>query len=55
MWRDYPITGIGPGVYGQLYPEYSGAHPNHAFHAHNGYLQVLMDIGIPGVLSLAFS
>jgi O-antigen ligase/tetratricopeptide (TPR) repeat protein len=54
MWRDNPVTGIGPGVYGQLYPEYSGAHPNHAFHAHNGYLQGLIDLGIPGVLALAF-
>lgn len=52
MVQDHPLLGTGPGVYGLLYPEYSGKHPNHAFHSHNGYLQTAVDMGVPGVLAM---
>ncbi len=50
MVRDYPLLGTGPGVYSTLYPEYSGLHPNHAFHSHNGFLQAAVDMGVAGML-----
>ena len=50
MFQDYPMLGTGPGVYGLLYPEYSGKYANHAFHSHNGFLQSAVDLGVPGVL-----
>jgi tetratricopeptide (TPR) repeat protein/O-antigen ligase len=53
MFADYPGTGTGPGVYPLLYPEYSGRHPGHAFHTHNGYLQAAVDLGVPGFLAMA--
>ncbi len=52
MVQDHPLLGAGPGVFGLLYPEYSGLNPNHAFHSHNGFLQVAIDAGIPGVLAM---
>lgn len=52
MVQDYPLLGTGPGVFALLYPEYSGRYPNHAFHAHNGFLQTAVDAGIPGVLAM---
>jgi O-antigen ligase/Tfp pilus assembly protein PilF len=52
MFKDHPLLGTGPGVYGLLYPQYSGADPNHAIHSHNGYLQMAIDSGIPGVLAM---
>jgi O-antigen ligase len=48
MVQDYPLLGTGPGVYGLLYPEYSGKDPNHAFHSHNGFLQAGVDMGLLG-------
>jgi len=52
MFRDRPWLGSGPGAYGLLYPEYSGKHPVEAVHAHNGFLQVAIDLGIPGILAM---
>jgi len=52
MFADHPLAGVGPGVYTLLYPEYSGRFPNHAFHSHNGYLQVAVDLGLPGIAAV---
>ncbi len=52
MIRDHPLVGTGPGVYGLLYPQYSGQDPNHAIHSHNGYLQTAIDSGVPGVAAM---
>ncbi|MGB2695920.1 MAG: tetratricopeptide repeat protein [Dehalococcoidia bacterium] len=52
MFQDYPFLGTGPGVFGLLYPEYSGRFPNHAFHTHNGYLQGAVDMGVLGALAI---
>lgn len=52
MFSDHMLLGTGPGMFGFLYPEYSGRFPNHAVHAHNGFLQTALDTGIPGVLAM---
>ena len=52
MVRDHPLLGTGPGVYGLLYPQYSGRDPGHAIHSHNGYLQAAVDMGVPGVAAM---
>lgn len=53
IFRDHLILGGGPGTFGLLYPEYSGAFPIHAVHAHNGFLQVGDDAGLVGLAALA--
>lgn len=50
VYRDYPLLGTGPDVFGLLYPEYSGKHPRYHYHVHNGYLQTVVDTGLPGVV-----
>jgi tetratricopeptide (TPR) repeat protein/O-antigen ligase len=55
MLRDDPWLGTGPGVFGLLYPEFSGKDPNHAVHSHNGYLQAAIDAGLAGVAAVAFA
>ncbi len=52
MFSDNTLLGTGPGMFGFLYPEYSGRFPNHAVHTHNGFLQTALDMGIPGVLAM---
>lgn len=52
MFRDYPLLGTGPGVYRLLYPEYSGRFLVHAIHAHNGFFQAAIDMGVPGIVSM---
>lgn len=53
MLKDHAWTGTGPGGFGLLYPEYSGAFPVHALHAHNGFVQTAVDLGLPGVVAMA--
>lgn len=54
MLEDYPFTGIGMGMFGPvadtLYPFY--LYPVRTVeHAHNVFLQVGLDLGIPGLVS----
>jgi putative inorganic carbon (HCO3(-)) transporter len=53
MW-DFPITGIGMGLYGplvdRLYPLFINA-PGSVPHTHNLFLQVAVDLGIPGLIA----
>ena len=53
MFLDYPLVGAGPGSYGLLYPVYSGDYPEYGFHAHNGYLQAAVELGLLGAGALA--
>ncbi len=53
LFRDHLLLGGGPGTFGLLYPQYSGAFPIHAIHAHNGFLQVADDAGLVGLAALA--
>ena len=54
MLKDFPLTGIGMGLFGDaadaLYPFFinrSGSVP----HAHNVFLQIGIDLGMPGLIS----
>ncbi|GEM_PF-5502446 len=52
---DHPALGVGLDNYQEFYPAYRGDAQQEVRKAHNDYLQVLADLGIPGaVLFLAF-
>jgi tetratricopeptide (TPR) repeat protein len=53
MFRDHLLLGAGPGTYGLLYPSYSGDFPVFGFHAHNGYVQAAVELGLVGLAVLA--
>ncbi len=49
--HDFPISGIGMGTFHELastFYAYDIYAPEHIPHAHNLFLQVTMDLGIPG-------
>jgi putative inorganic carbon (hco3(-)) transporter len=51
--QDFPLTGIGMGTFGEvtpaMYPLFAGYLPQG--HAHNVFLQVAVDLGIPGLVA----
>jgi putative inorganic carbon (HCO3(-)) transporter len=51
--QDFPFTGVGMGLYGDvvevLYPLFSFP-PGEIPHAHNLFLQIAVDLGIPGLV-----
>ncbi|MFC2053439.1 O-antigen ligase family protein [Chloroflexota bacterium] len=53
MIQDFPFTGIGMGLFSEvadsLYPFFSS--PGSIPHAHNLFLQVAVDLGIPGLIA----
>lgn len=55
MIRDFWISGIGIGsdAYKAVYPAYSLAGADFALHSHNLYLQVWVEMGMIGIVSLA--
>jgi O-antigen ligase len=54
MIQDFPITGVGMGLFGDvtdsLYPLFLNA-PGTVPHAHNLFLQIAVDMGIPGLIT----
>lgn len=52
MFRDHPLLGAGPNTYALLYNGYSGEYPIQAIHAHNGFLQAAVDLGLPGIAAM---
>jgi putative inorganic carbon (HCO3(-)) transporter len=54
MVQDFPFTGVGIGSYGPvadlLYPFFLYA-PGTAPHAHNLFVQIAVDLGIPGLIA----
>ncbi|MDD5467451.1 MAG: O-antigen ligase family protein [Anaerolineales bacterium] len=54
MLQDFPFTGVGMGMFGRLadalYP-FSSYSPHMIDHAHNLFLQVGIDLGIPGLIA----
>ncbi len=55
MVRDFPYTGIGIGTYNAIahlmYPFFIAAPDELVPHAHNQFLQVAVDLGIPGLIA----
>lgn len=55
MVRDFPYTGIGIGAYNSiahlLYPFFIAAPDEVVPHAHNQFLEVAVDLGIPGLIA----
>ncbi len=45
-----PVFGVGPGVYGITYPQYTIAGPTKF--AHNSYLHIAAEMGIPALIAL---
>jgi putative inorganic carbon (HCO3(-)) transporter len=54
MVQDFPLTGIGIGTFNNvahtLYPFFTIAPEEIVVHAHNQFLQVAVDLGIPGLI-----
>ena len=54
MIQDFPFTGVGLGLFGDvadnLYPFFLSA-PGSVPHAHNLFLQIAVDVGIPGLIA----
>jgi len=51
--KDNPVTGVGPGNFGQAYSDHLPAEAapyEHLGHAHNDFLNLAATIGIPGLL-----
>jgi len=55
MVQDFPFTGIGIGTYNvvahALYPFFIAAPDEIVPHAHNQFLEVAVDLGIPGLMA----
>lgn len=51
--KDFPLTGIGMGTFGQVIDAVYPVAPQPALidHAHNLYMQIALDLGIPGFLA----
>ena len=54
MIQDFPITGVGMGLFSDvadnLYPFFLNS-PGSVPHAHNLFLQIAVDMGIPGLIT----
>ena len=48
--RDYPLLGVGPGVFGQALHKYQSRAWLYAANAHNHFLQIAVETGILGFL-----
>ena len=52
MFNDRPVVGVGIGNFGAAYPDYApGRWVNLTGHAHNYYLNVLAETGLPGLMA----
>jgi putative inorganic carbon (HCO3(-)) transporter len=55
MVRDFPLTGIGIGTYNAvahlMYPFFISAPDEIVAHAHNNFLEIAVDLGIPGFVA----
>ncbi len=53
MVVSHPAAGVGPGGYGVAFPRHRMAGGNETQHAHNSYLEVVSDMGLPILPMLA--
>jgi putative inorganic carbon (HCO3(-)) transporter len=54
MIQDFPVTGVGMGTYKDLavmYYPFSSVSVDRITHAHNLYLQIALDLGLPGLVA----
>lgn len=51
MVTDHPLTGVGPGLFGQAYRAYRSGSDDNMTGAHNLYLNILAELGLPGALA----
>lgn len=51
MIKDSPVVGYGLGTFGNVYPKYKLPSAEETQFAHNNYLQLATEIGIPGAIS----
>jgi tetratricopeptide (TPR) repeat protein len=53
---DHPWTGVGPGGFGEVFPQYRGPHDNETQHVHDVVLELGAELGVvPGAIaSLVF-
>lgn len=53
--QDFPLTGVGLGAFRRvvpvLYPLYDQVEDRDVTHAHNQFLQVALDVGVPGLVA----
>ncbi|MCD4670147.1 MAG: O-antigen ligase family protein [Actinomycetia bacterium] len=54
MFRDYPLTGMGPGTYIIELPNYHGLDFTLIDYSGNYYLQVLSEFGLIGIIPILF-
>ncbi len=50
--KDFPVTGVGIGNFGIIYPKYKLPDANETKYAHNNYLQLAAEAGLLGLLIL---
>ncbi|MCG7498497.1 O-antigen ligase family protein [Vibrio sp. Of7-15] len=53
--KDYPLTGTGAGSFYAIFPSYSHADVGFYDHAHNEYIQFMVESGIPATLLLGMA
>lgn len=53
MLKDHPLTGVGPGVFGQAFRSYRTVTDDNMSGAHDWYLNTLAELGIPGGIAAA--
>lgn len=50
MLKDHPLTGVGPGLFGQAFRTYRTISADNATGAHDVYLNMLAELGLPGAV-----
>jgi putative inorganic carbon (hco3(-)) transporter len=54
MWWERPLWGVGAGAYGDVHPRYQHRVVSASVSAHNFYVQLLAELGLVGIVLLAW-